>query len=39
MQPVTLIPSHQVTLFGPRTTIYTRDTKHDTKQSTGREFM
>jgi hypothetical protein len=34
-----IIPSHQMTLFGPRITIYTKDGKHYTKQSTGREFM
>lgn len=39
MQRVTIIPSHQMTLFGPRITIYTRDGKYYTKQSTGREFM
>jgi hypothetical protein len=39
MQQVTLIPSHRMTLFGPRITIYTKDGKHYTKQSTGREFM
>jgi hypothetical protein len=39
MQRVTLIPSHQMTLFGPRFTIYTKDGKSYTKQSTGREFM
>jgi 2-methylcitrate dehydratase PrpD len=39
MQRVTLIPSHQMTLFGPRITIYTRDGKHYTKQATGHEFM
>jgi 2-methylcitrate dehydratase PrpD len=39
MRRVTLIPSHQMTLFGPRITIYTKDGKHYTKQSTGREFM
>jgi len=39
MQRVTIIPSHQMTLFGPRITIYTKDGKHYTKQSTGREFM
>jgi hypothetical protein len=39
MQRVTLIPSHQMTLFGPRITIYTEDGKHYMKQSTGREFM
>jgi 2-methylcitrate dehydratase PrpD len=39
MQRVTIIPSHQMTLFGPRITIYTKDGRHYTKQSTGREFM
>jgi 2-methylcitrate dehydratase PrpD len=39
MQRVTLIPSHRMTLFGPRITIYTKDGKHYTKQATGREFM
>jgi 2-methylcitrate dehydratase PrpD len=39
MQRVTLIPSHTMTLFGPRITIYTKDGKSYTKQSTGREFM
>jgi 2-methylcitrate dehydratase PrpD len=39
MQRVTLIPSHRMTLFGPRITVYTKDGKHYTKQSTGREFM
>jgi hypothetical protein len=28
-----------MTLFGPRITIYTKDGKSYTKQSTGREFM
>ena len=36
---MTLIPSHQMTLFGPRITIFTRDGKSYTKQSTGREFI
>jgi 2-methylcitrate dehydratase PrpD len=39
MQRVTIIPSHRMTLFGPRITIHTRDGKSYTKQSTGREFM
>jgi 2-methylcitrate dehydratase PrpD len=39
MQRVTLIPSHRMTLFGPRITVYTKDGKSYTKQSTGREFM
>jgi 2-methylcitrate dehydratase PrpD len=39
MKRVTLIPSHEMTLFGPRITIFTRDGKSYTKQSTGREFI
>jgi 2-methylcitrate dehydratase PrpD len=39
MQRVKLIPSHQMTLFGPRVTVFTKDGKSYTKQSTGREFM
>ena len=39
MHRVKLIPSHEMTLFGPRFTIYTKDGKSYTKQSTGREFM
>ena len=39
MHRVKLIPSHDMTLFGPRITIYTRDGKSYTKQATGREFM
>jgi len=39
MKRVTLIPSHQMTLFGPRFTIFTKDGKSYTRQSTGREFM
>ena len=39
MQRVTIIPSHQMTLFGPRITIFTKDGRSYTKQSTGREFM
>jgi 2-methylcitrate dehydratase PrpD len=39
MKRVTLIPSHRMTLFGPRITIYTRDGKSYSKQGTGREFM
>ena len=39
MNRVTLIPSHEMTLFGPRITIYTKDGHSYTKQSTGREFM
>ena len=39
MKRVTIIPSHQMTLFGPRITIFTRDGKSYTKQGTGREFI
>ena len=39
MQRVTIIPSHQMTLFGPRITIFTKDGRSYTKQSTGREFI
>jgi 2-methylcitrate dehydratase PrpD len=39
MKRVTIIPSHQMTLFGPRITIFTKDGKSHTKQATGREFM
>ena len=39
MKRVTIIPSHKMTLFGPRITIFTKDGKCYTKQSTGREFI
>jgi len=39
MKRVKLIPSHEMTLFGPRITIFTRDGKSYTKQATGREFI
>ncbi len=39
MQRVTIIPSHTMTLFGPRITIYTRDGNSHTLQGTGREFI
>ena len=39
MQRVTIIPSHQMTLFGPRITIHTKDGQSYTKQATGREFI
>ncbi|HEU5311621.1 MAG TPA: hypothetical protein VFV24_09240, partial [Candidatus Eisenbacteria bacterium] len=39
MKKVTLIPSHRMTLFGPRITIHTKDGRSYTKQSTGREFI
>ena len=39
MNRVTIIPSHQMPLFGPRVTIFTKDGKSYTKQGTGREFI
>jgi len=39
MKRVTIIPSHTMTLFGPRITIYTKDGKSHTRQGTGREFI
>lgn len=39
MKRVTIIPSHQMTLFGPRISIFTKDGKVYTKQGTGREFI
>jgi 2-methylcitrate dehydratase PrpD len=39
MKRVTIIPSHEMTLFGPRFTIYTKDGKSYTRQSTGKEFI
>ncbi len=39
MHKVTLIPSHTMTLFGPRITIFTNDGKSYTQQGTGREFV
>jgi len=39
MQRVTIIPSHRMTLFGPRITVFTKDGKSHTRQSTGREFI
>jgi 2-methylcitrate dehydratase PrpD len=39
MKRVTLIPSHTMTLFGPRITIFTKDGRSHTKQGTGREFV
>jgi hypothetical protein len=39
MKRVTLIPSHTMTLFGPRITVFTKDGRRYTKQSTGREFV
>jgi len=39
MKRVKIIPSNEMTLFGPRITIFTKDGKSYTKQSTGREFV
>jgi len=39
MKRVTIIPSHTMTLFGPRVTIFTKDGRSYTKQATGREFI
>jgi hypothetical protein len=39
MKRVTIIPSHEMTLFGPRITIFTKDGKSYSKQATGREFI
>ena len=39
MARVTIIPSHEMTLFGPRITIFTKDGRSYTKQATGREFI
>ncbi len=39
MKRVTLIPSHAMTLFGPRITIFTKDGRSHTRQATGREFI
>ena len=39
MKRTTLIPSHTMTLFGPRITIYMKDGKVHSKQGTGREFI
>ena len=39
MKRVTIIPSNEMTLFGPRITIFTKDGKSYTKQGTGREFV
>ena len=39
MKRVSIIPSHEMTLFGPRITIHTKDGRSYTKQATGREFI
>ena len=39
MNRVTIIPSNEMTLFGPRITVFTKDGKSHTRQGTGREFV
>ncbi|HEU0167038.1 MAG TPA: hypothetical protein VFS62_04615, partial [Chloroflexota bacterium] len=39
MRRITLIPSHNRTLFGPRVTIFLKDGRSFTKDGTGREFI
>ncbi|MBV8843121.1 MAG: MmgE/PrpD family protein [Bryobacterales bacterium] len=39
MKRVTIVPSHDMGLFAPRITIFTKDGKSYTKQATGREFI
>lgn len=39
MKRVTIIPSPTMTLFGPRITVFMKDGRSHTRQSTGREFM
>ncbi|HVZ22235.1 MAG TPA: MmgE/PrpD family protein [Vicinamibacterales bacterium] len=39
MKRVRIIPSHRMTLFGPRITIVLKDGRSFTKQATGREFI
>ena len=39
MKRVRIIPSHDMPLFGPRITIFTKDGRTYTKQATGREFI
>ncbi|MGZ8265314.1 MAG: MmgE/PrpD family protein [Burkholderiales bacterium] len=39
MHRVTLIPSHTMTLFGPRITVFTKSGRSHTKQGSGREFI
>jgi len=39
LRRVTIIPSHTMTLFGPRITIFTKDGRSYTRQATGREFI
>lgn len=39
MKRVTIIPSHDMPLFAPRITIFTKDGQSYSKQATGREFI
>jgi len=39
MKRVTIIPSHRMTLFGPRITVHTKNGRSYTRQGTGREFI
>ena len=39
MKRVRIIPSHDMPLFAPRITIFTKDGRSYTKQATGREFI
>src|SRR5262245_58335744 len=39
MKRVRIIPSHEMALFGPRITIFTKNGRVYTKQATGREFI
>jgi len=39
MKRVTIVPSHDMPLFAPRITIFTKDGRSHTKQATGREFI
>jgi 2-methylcitrate dehydratase PrpD len=39
MNRVKIVPSNEMTLFGPRITVFTKDGKSYTKQGTGREFI
>jgi 2-methylcitrate dehydratase PrpD len=39
MKRVRIIPSHDMPLFGPRITIFTKNGRSYTKQATGREFI
>jgi hypothetical protein len=39
MHRVNIVPSHRMTLFGPHITIFTKDGKSYSRQSTGREFI